>query len=110
MKQKLSLFLLPLIVLSVNSWCGAVNKYVAIGSDGDGLSWTTAKGSIKSTVESCQAGDTVFIASGTYNEYISIVDGVSILGGYNASTGERDIERFETILDGTDLGKYLLVK
>lgn len=110
MKQKLSLFLLPLIVLSVNSWCGAVNKYVAIGSDGDGLSWATAKGSIKSTVESCQAGDTVFIASGTYNEYISIVDGVSILGGYNASTGERDIERFETILDGTDLGKYLLVK
>ena len=110
MKQKLSFLMLPFIILTVNSWCGAVNKYVAAGSDGDGLSWATAKGSIKPTVESCHVGDTVFVALGTYNEYISIVDGVTILGGYNASTGERDIERFETILDGTDLGKYLLVK
>jgi hypothetical protein len=50
------------------------------------------------------------VSSGLYNEYVSIVDGVNILGGYNADTGARDIETFETILDGTGLGKYLIVK
>lgn len=88
----------------------AANQYVTVNGDGDGQSWATAKGSIKSTVESCQAGDTVFVAAGVYNEYVAIVDGVTILGGYDANTGMRDIETFETILDGTDLGKYLLVK
>lgn len=97
-------------LLAPSSWTQAANQYVAVNGDGDGLTWATAKGSIKTTVEGCQAGDTVFVAAGTYNEYIAIVDGVTILGGYDANTGMRDIETFETILDGTDLGKYLIVK
>lgn len=84
---------------------------VSAGSDGDGLFLgLPQKDSIKSAVESCHTGDTVFVSSGLYNEYVSIVDGVNILGGYNADTGARDIETFETILDGTGLGKYLIVK
>ena len=110
MKQKLSCLTLSIALLASSNWCNAANRYVSAGSDGDGLSWATAKGSIKSAVESCHTGDTVFVSSGLYNEYVSIVDGVNILGGYNADTGARDIETFETILDGTGLGKYLIVK
>ena len=110
MKQKLSCLTLSIALLASSNWCNAANRYVSAGSDGDGLSWATAKSSIKSAVESCHTGDTVFVSSGLYNEYVSIVDGVNILGGYNADTGARDIETFETILDGTGLGKYLIVK
>lgn len=110
MKQKLSYLTLSIALLASSNWCNAANRYVSAGSDGDGLSWATAKGSIKSAVESCHTGDTVFVSSGLYNEYVSIVDGINILGGYNADTGARDIETFETILDGTSLGKYLIVK
>lgn len=110
MKQKLSCLTLSIALLASSNWCNAANRYVSAGSDGDGLSWATAKGSIKSAVESCHTGDTVFVSSGLYNEYVSIVDGINILGGYNADTGARDIETFETILDGTGLGKYLIVK
>ena len=110
MKQKLSCLTLSIALLASSNWCNAANRYVSAGSDGDGLSWATAKSSIKSAGESCPTGDTVFVSSGLYNEYVSIVDGVNILGGYNADTGARDIETFETILDGTGLGKYLIVK
>ena len=110
MKQKLSCLTLSIALLASSNWCNATNRYVSAGCDGDGLSWATAKGSIKSAVESCHTGDTVFVSSGLYNEYVSIVDGVNILGGYNADTGARNIETFETILDGTGLGKYLIVK
>ena len=50
------------------------------------------------------------MAAGTYNESVSIKDGVQIRGGYDATTGQRDIEANKSILDGTGLGKYLLVK
>ena len=95
MKQKLSCLTLSIALLASSNWCNATNRYVSAGCDGDGLSWATAKGSIKSAVESCHTGDTVFVSSGLYNEYVSIVDGVNILGGYNADTGARNIETFE---------------
>ena len=52
MKQKLSCLTLSIALLASINWCNAANRYVSAGSDGDGLSWATAKGSIKSAVES----------------------------------------------------------
>ena len=72
MKQKLSCLTLSIALLASSNWCNAANRYVSAGSDGDGLSWATAKSSIKSAVESCHTGDTVFVSSGLYNEYVSI--------------------------------------
>ncbi len=78
----------------------AANKYVSVGGTGDGSSWATAQGSITDAVNGCTAGDTVFVSAGTYTGQVVITDGVSVLGGYNAATGERDFLRHASILDG----------
>ncbi len=90
----------------------ASNKYVRPDGDDslDGKSWANAFATIQTAVWGVPAGDTVFIAEGTYNQRFSVSDGQTILGGYNAQTGERDIEMYETIIDGTDIGQYLIVK
>jgi hypothetical protein len=90
----------------------ASNKYVKPDGDDslDGKSWANAKATIKPTASSVGNGDTLFIAAGTYNERFSVSDGQTILGGYNPTTGERDIELYPTIIDGTDIGQYVIVK
>ncbi len=83
----------------------ASNRYVSpTGDDGDGKSWEHAKTTIGGAISSVGVGDTMFIAAGVYNERISTRDGATYLGGYDPETGMRDVELFETIIDGTDLG------
>jgi hypothetical protein len=83
----------------------ASNRYVSpTGNDGDGKSWANAKTTIAGAIWDVGVGDTMFIAEGVYGERLSTQNGATYLGGYNAETGVRDIEVFETILDGTDLG------
>lgn len=65
---------------------------------------------INDAVKAASAGDTVKVAAGTYNECVSIKDGVHIFGGYKADFSVRDIDAYPTILDGTGLEKFLLVK
>ncbi len=91
----------------------AANHFVSQtgGNDSnDGLSWATAKQTVTSGFAACADGDTLFIAAGTYNECVSVKSGsfVSMMGGYNAATGMRDPEVFQTILDGDGLGKVLI--
>ena len=89
----------------------ASNRYISpTGNDGDGKSWANAKTNIAAAIWDVGKGDTMFIAQGVYNERLSAQDGATYLGGYNAETGERDIELYETILDGTGLTEWLLVK
>lgn len=88
----------------------AISRYVKVNGEGDGLSWETAKGEIQSAIWDASVGDTIYVASGIYNEGFSLKDGVSVLGGYNSQTGERNIELYETILDGTNLvSDYFIV-
>jgi len=86
--------------------------YVATTGDdaNDGLSWATAKATITAAKDAAQLGDTVKVAEGTYNEYFSIKDGVHVFGSYNISTGLQSFEATPSILDGTDLGHFLIVK
>ena len=106
--------LLFILMLSATAlWASAANHYVsqATGDDNnDGLSWATAKAKLASGFSACSNGDTLFVAAGTYNERVTIKEGsfVSILGGYEATSGMRDPELFQTIIDGTDLGKLLI--
>ena len=78
--------------------------------DNNGTSWETAKATIGAAVSASSKGDEVYVAAGTYSETVSLKDGVQIRGGYNPTTGTRDIENFKSILDGTGLGKFLVVK
>lgn len=94
-------------------WASASNHYVsqATGDDSnDGLSWSSAMKTMAQGFGACSDGDTLFVAAGTYNERVTITTNkfVSILGGYDAASGMRDPEAFQTIMDGTDLGKCLI--
>ena len=104
--------LLLLTLCTATLWASATVRYVSPSGDNnnDGTSWENAKATISAAVSSSSSGDEVYVAAGTYNETVSLKDGVSIRGGYNATTGTRDIENFRSILDGTNLGKFLMVK
>ncbi len=91
----------------------AANHFVsqAGGDDNnDGLSWATAVQTITKGFSACADGDTLFIAAGRYNERVTITTGkfVSIMGGYDAASGMRDPEIFQTVMDGSELGKILV--
>ena len=105
------IFLLGMLC-TVALCASAVNAYVKPdGNDSnDGKSWANARKTISKGLSVASVGDTVFVAAGTYSERVSLKDGINILGGYNAATGERDIDVYETILDGTGLTKYFLYK
>ncbi|MCQ2348028.1 MAG: Ig-like domain-containing protein [Paludibacteraceae bacterium] len=93
MKQLFS-FLLLFTALTLS----AANQYVSHGDK------------INDAIDAAEAGDTVFIATGMYHECISIADGIHVFGGYSADFKTRDVELYPTVLDGTDMAHYLLVK
>ena len=89
----------------------ASNRYVSpTGDNGDGKSWEHALQSVATALSGRGVGDTVFVAEGVYLEQVSIGDGVTLLGGYDAGSGVRDPELYESVLDGTGLTKWILVK
>jgi len=47
------------------------------------------------------AGDTIKVAQGTYTENITIDKDVTLEGGYESTGWTRDIEAYETIIDGS---------
>ena len=96
------------MLLSIQLADAKVWHVVARGT-GNGTSWSSPMGSIKSALNSSASGDTVKVAAGTFAEQIVIKDGVSVLGGYDASTGARS-EVGNTIIDGANLGTYVLIK
>ncbi len=103
-------YLLALSTIALTAF--ASNKYVTPSGDdaADGKSWATALATIQTAVWNCPAGDTIFLAEGTYNQAFSVGDGITLLGGYNPANGLRDIEQYPTILDGTGLDKWIIVK
>ena len=104
--------ILLLLTLSAAVLCAsASNRYVSpTGDDGDGKSWEHAKTTIAGAIWDVGVGDTMFIAEGVYNEAISAQSGATYMGGYNAETGLRDPELYESIIDGTDRTSWSLVK
>ena len=104
--------ILLLLTVSAAVLCAsASNRFVSpTGDDGDGKSWEHAKTTIAGAIWDVGAGDTMFIAAGVYNEGISAQNGATYLGGYDAETGLRDPELYETIIDGTGRTTWSLVK
>jgi len=56
--------------------------YVSTNGDNshDGLSWQTAWRDIQHAIDRADAGDTINVAAGIYNENITLKDGVAVLG------------------------------
>lgn len=105
-------FLLFLTLCTAALCASATTRYVKPDGDNDkdGLSWENAKATIQKAVDASSSGDEVLVAAGTYKETVALKDGVHIRGGYNTATGLRDIDIFQSILDGAGLGKFLIVK
>ena len=106
-------FLLFMTICAVSLCASAANHYVSQtgGNDSnDGLSWATPMQTITSGFSACANGDTLFIAAGTYNERVTLTASkyLSMMGGYAPDGSQRDPEAFETIMDGTGLGKILI--
>lgn len=107
MKRQFLLLTLCAAVLCAS----ASNRYISpTGDDGDGKSWEHAKTNIAAAIWDVGVGDTMFIAEGIYNEAISAQSGATYMGGFNAETGLRDPELYESIIDGTDRTSWSLVK
>ncbi|MGW8369505.1 MAG: hypothetical protein ACWGPN_12615, partial [Gammaproteobacteria bacterium] len=47
------------------------------------------------------AGTQVVVAQGTYTEDITLIDGISLIGGYSQTFDQRDSALFESIIEGT---------
>lgn len=105
-------FFIPALTVLFPVLLHAANKYVTTtgSDDASGNSWAEAYETVQKGVWNAGVGDTVFVAEGTYNQYFAIADGVHVFGGYQASTGLRNVDIFPTILDGTDLSKWIMVK
>ena len=82
--------------------------YVRSGGTGNGLSWNSSSGNLQSIINSCLAGDQVWVAQGTYKptlgSFFSMKQGVIILGGFqnfgNPLITDRNSGMFPTILMG----------
>lgn len=85
--------------------------YVMAGGLGDGSSWSSPQGDLQKALESAQAGQSIWVSSGTYlpttsddrSVSFNIPEGVNLLGGfagYETSEDERDYFSNETILSG----------
>lgn len=110
MKKIYYSLLLSAALLAITVTTQAAVLYVTPNGTGNGKAWNSAIPSIKSAISSAQKGDTVKVAAGVWNEQIVIKDGVSVKGGFDAATGKRDIEKNQTIIDGTGLETYILIK
>ena len=93
--------ILCFVALALNA--SAATWYVRTdGHDGDdGRSWQTAQATIRLGIDNCRAGDTLFVAAGTYYEGIVLKEGITVIGERLAVSGQ-------TILDGTGLETRLI--
>ncbi|MCA9439084.1 MAG: DUF1565 domain-containing protein, partial [Candidatus Omnitrophica bacterium] len=84
------------------------------GDDSDGLSWESALISIGGALSGASAGDDIWVASGTYNESIQMVTGVSLYGGFAGTETDEEFEKRnwrtnETTIDATGLDTSVVV-
>jgi len=69
-------------------------KYIYVGFDNAG------KSSISEAISIASQGDKIIIKGGTYNESITVKDGVSLYGGYGEN-GECDLLSTPTVINGS---------
>lgn len=84
------------------------------GDGSDGLTWESAYNAISDALAVSASADEIWVASGTYQETIRLMEGVALYGGFagNEATGEfelRDWESHETIVDASGFNDTAVV-
>lgn len=83
----------------------AIYRVKTDGHDANnGSSWALAKQTVGNALATAVAGDQVWVARGTYNECVTLHDGVSLYGGFfgnEANLGDRNWQANASILNGS---------
>lgn len=108
---------ISIILTGTGTQKSGVKRFVKKSSagTGDGSSWQNAYGSLQAAIAAAQAGDEIWVASGTYkpsatndrNATFLLKEGVMVYGGFvgsEASLAERHVSQHLTILSGDLLG------
>ena len=106
MPFRCSLKLTLLLILSLGT-SKAGCEIIRVSPSGDnttGESWQSAFNLVGEAIEHSASGDQIWVASGTYNESITLKEGVSLFGGFEGKSDDEDVERrewkkYETIID-----------
>lgn len=109
MKQNL-LNLFTITALSLSSLTtGATVRYVKADGTGDGSSWANAASDLQATIDASQAGDEIWIASGTFkptkliksskktSKAFILKDGVSLYGGFSGTELSKEARATNSI-------------
>ncbi|HUW12953.1 MAG TPA: right-handed parallel beta-helix repeat-containing protein [Anaerolineae bacterium] len=75
--------------------------YVEVGGVDSGDCAGTPCASIGYALSQASSGETIKVAEGTYTENISIDTNVTLEGGYESASWNRDIHAYETTVDGS---------
>jgi len=73
----------------------------------DGLTWATAKRTLLAADRAAQSGDEIWVAEGTYPEFVYPPVNVSLYGGFagtETQRGQRDWKAHPTVLAGQGFG------
>ncbi|MBN1515383.1 right-handed parallel beta-helix repeat-containing protein [Candidatus Sumerlaeota bacterium] len=92
------------LIVAISTASFASDQYVKPGATGSGASWDDALGSIQAGINAAGAGNTVYVACGTYAEAITMKSGVSVRGGYEGLSGFPGVcytHHGATIIDGS---------
>lgn len=68
---------------------------------------------IQRAIDSGSFGDIIYVADGTYNEIVTVDSnsaGIALLGGFDAITWNRDIQKNQTIIDGGGASSLFCVR
>ncbi len=100
----------PFAIVSNATWF--VDAGVA--DSGNGQTWGAAFRTIQEGVDAASFGDEVHVARGTYRAagadvIATMKEGTDLLGGYDASTGVRDIAGNPTRIDGQGTATHVVV-
>jgi parallel beta-helix repeat protein len=102
----------PVVDMGAYERCipGAQHVWPAGNDANDGLTWATAKQTVRAGLNAAIAGEQVWVAAGTYVETIALSPGVALYGGFagtETDLAQRNWKANETILDGNQAGSVV---
>ena len=109
MKQKVLNLLTATAMLAAPFAADAAVHYVKADGTGDGSSWDNAAGDLQATIDAAQAGDEVWVASGTFkpsklikstkktSKAFFLKDGVSLYGGFAGTESSKNDRATTTV-------------